>query len=136
LAQIIIENLEFKATLGVFETERKSPQRIIAKINLKYDYKKGAYLDYAAIADAAREAIQKGEFELLEDAAQAALNAIITRFSDSGAKASRKTKKAVLALKDRAPRIRKLKITLIKPDLKIPFKARVTDKIKLKARKF
>ena len=64
---IVIEDLTFKAILGLLEKERNEEQIIL--INAKIDYEdKKDYIDYAKVCDLMQEKIIKGKYKLIEDA--------------------------------------------------------------------
>ena len=66
--RIFIENLTFEAILGILPHERRTPQPIRIDITIEYDYQDGNFIDYAQVVDLVRETMQRGRFELIEEA--------------------------------------------------------------------
>lgn len=65
--RICIEDLTFKAILGLLEKERDQSQLIV--VNAKIDYMdKKNYIDYARVCEIIQKTIEEGEFLLIEDA--------------------------------------------------------------------
>ena len=64
---IVIEDLTFKAILGVLEEERSEEQLIVVNLKIEYEDKKN-YIDYAKVCDIVQDTIQNGKFLLVEDA--------------------------------------------------------------------
>ena len=92
---IHIESLTFPAIIGLLERERRSPQKVRIDARLTYAYRDGNFLDYAEAARLMAETVQKGRFELVEEA----LEALFVR------------------LKRRFPQIETANIRLCKPDI-------------------
>jgi len=65
--RILIEDLTFKAILGLLEKERNKKQIVIVNAKIDYDDKKN-YIDYAKVCDLIVEIIQNGKFLLIEEA--------------------------------------------------------------------
>ena len=64
---IVIEDLTFKAILGLLEKERNKEQLIV--VNSKIEYQnKANYVDYAQVCDIVQKTIIEGKFLLIEDA--------------------------------------------------------------------
>ncbi|WP_084021816.1 MULTISPECIES: dihydroneopterin aldolase [unclassified Lebetimonas] len=64
---IIIEELTFKAIIGILEEERTEEQLVV--VNCKIDYEnKENFINYADVCDLIQNSIVKHQFELLEDA--------------------------------------------------------------------
>ncbi len=64
---IVIEDLTFKAILGLLEEERSEEQLIVVNLKIEYEDKKN-YIDYAKVCDIVQDTIQNGKFLLVEDA--------------------------------------------------------------------
>jgi len=92
--KIVIENLEFYAVIGLLEFEKNLPQKVVMNFCIEYDYKNG-YIDYAQIVNFSKNFIKKGKFEIIEDA--------LILLSKN--------------LKLNFPQIKKLKISLKKPQI-------------------
>ncbi|OBV28609.1 hypothetical protein BKN38_06970 [Helicobacter sp. CLO-3] len=107
LHEIIIENLEIKAIIGVLEAEREAPQRVIIDMKVKYDSKRvkrgkafgtkaltstaphldkdlrpylDKYLDYVELKDFLASHIKAQKYALLEDALEGSAKALKKRF--------------------------------------------------------
>ena len=64
---IIIEDLTFKAILGLLEKERNEEQIVV--VNMKIDYEnKSDYIDYAKVCEMVQNKITEGKYTLIEDA--------------------------------------------------------------------
>ncbi len=64
---IVIEDLTFKAVLGLLEKERNEEQIVV--VSMKIDYEdKNNFIDYARVCDMVQNIIQNGKFLLIEDA--------------------------------------------------------------------
>ena len=64
---IVIEDLTFKAILGLLEKERNEEQLIV--VNSKIEYQnKANYVDYAQVCNIVQKTIIEGKFLLIEDA--------------------------------------------------------------------
>ncbi len=66
--KIVIKDLEFQAVIGLLKKERKTPQRVLLNIEIKYKYKNKNYLDYAEVVNIAKNLIIEKKYLLLEDA--------------------------------------------------------------------
>jgi len=65
--KIVIEDLTFKAILGILEKERNEEQIIV--VNLKIEYEdKNNYVDYAEVSELIQDKITNGKYQLIEDA--------------------------------------------------------------------
>ncbi len=67
---IVIENLTFKAVLGILEKERQKKQLIVVNAKIEYEYKDN-YIDYAKVCDIIKNLIINKKFNLIEDAVDA-----------------------------------------------------------------
>jgi dihydroneopterin aldolase len=65
--QIQIEKLKFNAIIGILDFERVTPQKLIIKTLIEYNYK-DEFINYAEVSEFIKEHIQKNKFLLLEDA--------------------------------------------------------------------
>jgi len=65
--KIVIEDLSFKAILGILEKERNEKQLVVVNVKIEYEDKKN-YIDYAKVCDLIQNNIIKNEYELIEDA--------------------------------------------------------------------
>ena len=64
---IVIEDLTFKAILGLLEKERNEEQIVV--VNMKIDYEnKREYIDYAKVCEMVQSKITEGKYTLIEDA--------------------------------------------------------------------
>jgi dihydroneopterin aldolase len=64
---IIIEELTFKAIIGILEKERINEQLVV--VNCKIDYEgKENFINYAEVCDLIQNSIIENKFRLLEDA--------------------------------------------------------------------
>ncbi len=64
---IIIEDLTFKAILGLLEKERHQEQIVVVNVKIEYLNKK-EYIDYAKVCDLIQQKIINGKYQLIEDA--------------------------------------------------------------------
>ena len=64
---IVIEDLTFKAILGILEKERNQEQIIVVNVKIEYEDKKN-YVDYAKVCDMIQNKIINGKYNLVEDA--------------------------------------------------------------------
>jgi len=94
---ISIQNLSFKAILGILDFERTSAQNIEVDCEIVYRYKKeqNNYIDYAKVASLIESTMKSEKFLLIEDALE----------------------KLFFTLKDKFPQIESMKITIYKPDI-------------------
>jgi len=94
---IYIQNLSFKAILGILSFERTSPQNIEVDCEITYRYKqeKNNYIDYAKVASLIESTMKSEKFLLVEDALERLFQII----------------------KDQFPQIESMKITIYKPDI-------------------
>jgi dihydroneopterin aldolase len=76
---IVIEDLTFKAILGLLEKERNEEQLVV--INAKIDYEsKENFIDYAKVCDMMQNIVIEGKFKLIEEAADKIVNALKKEF--------------------------------------------------------
>jgi dihydroneopterin aldolase len=65
--RIVIEELTFKAIIGILEEERVNEQLVV--VNCKIDYEgKANFINYAEVCDLIQNTIIEKGFELIEDA--------------------------------------------------------------------
>jgi len=64
---IVIEDLTFKAILGLLERERNQEQLVVVCAKIEYEDKK-AFVNYAEVCELIEDTIKKGKFILIEDA--------------------------------------------------------------------
>ncbi|EDM23535.1 dihydroneopterin aldolase [Caminibacter mediatlanticus TB-2] len=64
---IVIDDLSFRAILGLLENERKEEQLVVVCAKIGYEDKK-EYVDYAKVCDIIQNTIIEGKFKLIEDA--------------------------------------------------------------------
>ena len=65
--KILIEDLTFKAILGLLEKERNEEQIVVVNMKIEYIDKKN-YIDYAKVCDLVQNKIIDGKYKLIEDA--------------------------------------------------------------------
>ena len=92
---IEIENLNFKAIIGILDFERVKKQRVVVNLKASYQYENGEYINYVDICKTVKKTIKKEKFELLEDAIESIENKIISKY----------------------PNIEQLNIKISKPDI-------------------
>ena len=70
MLQVNIEELTFKAILGILPHERKNKQTIIIDISFEYFYdeKQSNFIDYSVVASDVKKMMKKKKFKLIEDA--------------------------------------------------------------------
>lgn len=66
---IFVQNLEIVCIIGILESERTTPQRLIVDLRIDYDPTKG-FLDYTKVTRLIEERLTQGKFGLLETAAE------------------------------------------------------------------
>jgi len=80
---IHIEQLRFKAIIGLLEFERHIPQTVLIDLqaNYKYNQNRDFFINYAELCELIKEKIIEGKFELIESALLALESAIIEKYS-------------------------------------------------------
>lgn len=78
---IYIESLEIIAIIGILESERVSPQRVIVDIKIDYSYKNNKFINYAEVISMVENMIIKEKYKLLEDALISIQKQIIKKYS-------------------------------------------------------
>jgi dihydroneopterin aldolase len=68
--KVFIEELEFKAILGILDFERKQKQKIVVDLDFEYDFnsKSKDFIDYSVVALDIKKTIRNKKFLLIEDA--------------------------------------------------------------------
>lgn len=68
--EVFIENLSFKAIIGILPFERKKKQKVIVNVSFsyKYDDEKKDFIDYSLVANDIKTIMKKKKFELIEEA--------------------------------------------------------------------
>ncbi len=67
--RIHIEDLAFDAVIGILDSERERPQRVVVELEADYRYENAQnYLDYAAMAEHVKSLFVQRKFHLLEEA--------------------------------------------------------------------
>ncbi|PIF04660.1 MAG: dihydroneopterin aldolase [Arcobacter sp.] len=94
--KVSINNLRFKAIVGILPFEREIKQKVILDISFNYKFTKGQkeFIDYSCVANMAKKIIKKEKFLLIEDALIYLKQALLKKF-----------------------KIKKLKIKMTKPDI-------------------
>ncbi|WP_456469786.1 dihydroneopterin aldolase [Caminibacter sp.] len=64
---IVIEELTFKAILGILEKERNEEQLVVVDCEISYPQKVD-YVDYSKVCDVIQNMIIKNRYSLIEDA--------------------------------------------------------------------
>ncbi|MDP3301346.1 MAG: dihydroneopterin aldolase [Sulfuricurvum sp.] len=67
---ILIENLTLDSIIGILESERVTPQKVIIDCIINYHYTENTFINYAQISEHIQNSIQKNEFFLIEEALQ------------------------------------------------------------------
>ena len=75
-----IENLTFKAIIGLLDFERIKKQKVVVNLKANYIYKDGNYIDYVDLCKIIKKTIKKEKFELLENAIESLKNKIINKY--------------------------------------------------------
>lgn len=68
--KILIENLEFKAIIGILPEEREKTQKVLVNAEIEYEGKNN-YIDYAEVCDLIEKLMIERKFLLIEDAMEA-----------------------------------------------------------------
>jgi len=66
--RIHIEALTFDAIIGLLDSERERPQRVVIDLTADYTYNQKNFVDYADIVSLIKETIQTRRYKLLEEA--------------------------------------------------------------------
>ena len=65
---IYIENLTFRAVIGILDKERREAQTVVADVEILYSKKGEVFIDYAQVAKMIEEGMKKEQYLLLEEA--------------------------------------------------------------------
>ena len=93
---IHIENLRFHTIIGLLDFERVEEQEIVANLEIDYRYRKGAYLDYARVAEIVETHLRQKRYELLEEALLGLKSLLIETFPEIRRLSCRLTKPHIL----------------------------------------
>ncbi len=67
--KVFIDNLSFKAIIGILPFERVTKQRVIVNISFSYDFNSNDdFIDYSKVARMVKSTMKKEKFKLIEDA--------------------------------------------------------------------
>ena len=77
---IEIENLSFKAIIGLLDFERVKKQKVVVSLKATYSYKDNEYINYVDICKIVKKTIKKDKFELLEDAIESIKSKIFFKY--------------------------------------------------------
>ncbi|MEN5387269.1 dihydroneopterin aldolase [Aliarcobacter skirrowii] len=66
--KIEIENLNFKAIIGILDFERVKKQKIIINLSFEYEFKDNEFIDYAEVSKLIKNRVKQMKYFLLEDA--------------------------------------------------------------------
>ncbi len=93
--KIVIEDLAFETILGILESERLTPQKVIITCTIEYDYTQKEFINYAQVAKLIENTMRTQEFFLIEEALE-----VVSQ-----------------TLKSAFPLIRELTLNIRKPDI-------------------
>ncbi|MDF2180065.1 dihydroneopterin aldolase [Aliiglaciecola sp. CAU 1673] len=86
--KILIEGLEIKSLIGVYDWERQAPRPLLVDVTLYLDLSKAGSsdavadtIDYAAVATRIEEVAASSSFELLEALTSALISMLLNEFS-------------------------------------------------------
>ena len=84
--KVQIQNLKFKAIIGILDFEREKAQRVIINSTFEYDFKKenNKFIDYSIVANIIKKTMKKKKFLLIEDAILFLHNKLNKKFGKSG----------------------------------------------------
>jgi dihydroneopterin aldolase len=92
---IRVNDLEFKAIIGLLDFERDQVQRVRLTLEATYTYQSSSFLDYAQMVGIAKQHIIAKKYTLLEEALHGLRDTLLETF----------------------PQIETLDITIAKPDI-------------------
>ncbi|MDQ1298802.1 MAG: 7,8-dihydroneopterin aldolase/epimerase/oxygenase [Campylobacterota bacterium] len=78
---ILIENLTFDTIIGILETERVTPQKVIMDCVINYHYAQNVFINYVQVSDHIQNSLQKNNFLLIEEALQSLGTSLKKEFS-------------------------------------------------------
>jgi len=79
--KISINNLTFKAIIGILPFERKQKQTVIVDLSFEYQYSNNNFIDYAKVAKLVKKNIKKQKYKLLEDALYNIEKLLLSKYS-------------------------------------------------------
>lgn len=79
---LFIENLHFKAIIGLLKKEREHPQKIRIDANITINYDKNSLVDYAVLSKIIKKTIKKERFFTVEEALLSISEEIKKRFEN------------------------------------------------------
>ncbi len=101
---VFVHRLEVACRVGVSEAERRVPRRLLLDLEAQVDCRPAAAtddvafaVDYAALADTARQVAGEKEYRLLESLAEALISRIFSRFPQVRSVRVRASKRAAVA---------------------------------------
>jgi dihydroneopterin aldolase len=65
---IHIKALTFEAIIGILESERKKPQKVVIDIDMEYTFIDGDFINYAVVVQEVEERVKRSGYYLLEEA--------------------------------------------------------------------
>ena len=77
--KILIENLEFKAIIGILPKERTNPQKVVVDAQIEYE-NKSEYIDYAEVCTLIENLMINKKFLLVEDALEAIETKLLAKY--------------------------------------------------------
>jgi len=66
--KVEIIGLLFKSVIGLYESERETPQEVELDITFDYDYESGKLIDYMDVIELAKSVVINKKFFILEEA--------------------------------------------------------------------
>ena len=78
---IHIEELKLNVIIGILDYERTSKQTVIIETKINYNYQNGYFINYATVIEKIENLLEKGKYELLEEALNDIGTTIIKEFS-------------------------------------------------------
>ena len=93
---IRIDDLRFHTIIGLLDYERETEQEIVVNLEIDYDYRNGAYLDYARVAGIVETHLREKRYELLEEALLGLKDLLAGTFPEIRRLACRLTKPHIL----------------------------------------
>ncbi|GAX86915.1 dihydroneopterin aldolase/7,8-dihydroneopterin epimerase [Lebetimonas natsushimae] len=79
--RIVIEELTFKAIIGILEEERVNEQLVV--VNCKIDYEgKENFINYAEVCDLIQNSIIENKFKLIEEAVEFIEKKLLEKYSN------------------------------------------------------
>jgi len=77
---IHIENLTFRAIIGILDKERREAQKVVVNVEIVYSKNAEGFINYADVAKLIEEGMQKEQYLLLEEALEALSGKIKLQF--------------------------------------------------------